>query len=558
MNFTLEDLLPLDQQLTTVQQHETVSHAIDLMCQQGYGQLPVLGPAGNFGGQVVTFESILLAVQAFRTAPEILVVRDVALLAEGYPADADLLRMLEHIQRDNFVLIVDDSKLKGIVTAADATVFFQSYAQDLMRIESIESSLKDAICALYEQGPLKASIMSVTDRAANIRESLPKSIKAYLAMTNAQPIGDLDKNALQEAEKKLGLPKPLEELAELSLNELIEVLLRHETAPRLSQSKSVGELRELLNRVRIARNKLAHFRGELSAEERRVIKFANYWLQNNLPVSKGPTTVRPETNELTPSMPTEVVTDGATEKPTSSDDRLEAPVGSYAKLAKFLESKSNHSTSVDLSFKEIEGLLSKELPRSAYEYRAWWANDPSKPQSAAWLDEGWKTKAVSMTDQRLTFERTNERQESYIRFFAGLKRRLSNENLFPLRDASPVGLSWHVLANLDARNLDSANLIAAVARGRRLRVEIYIDYGEKERNKKCFDYLYSQKEHLEQVVGEPLEWERLDDNRACRIAAYTQAQVSTQSEDAMLIEWAARRALEMYYAFIPYFKDGSF
>ena len=560
MNFTLEDLLPLEQQLTTVQQHETVSHAIDLMCQQGYGQLPVLGPAGNFGGQVVTFESILLAVQAFRTTPEVLVVRDVAQRAEGYPADADLLRMLEHIQRDNFVLIVDDSKLKGIVTAADATVFFQSYAQDLMRIESIESSLKDAICALYEPASdtLKASIMKVTDRAADIRENLPKSIKAYLAITTTQLVGDLDKNALQEAEKKLGLSKPLEELSDLSLNDLIEVLLRHESAPRLSQSKNVTELRELLHRVRAARNKLAHFRGELSAEERRVIKFANDWLENNLPVSKGLTSVRTEPNELSASIPSDVVNDETPEKLTQSDDRLEAPVGSYAKLAEFLESVSKDIISVDLSFKQIEARLGKELPQSAYEYRAWWANDPSKPQSAAWLDEGWRTKAVSMTDQRLTFERTNERQESYIRFFAGLKNRLSSEAHFPLRDASPAGLSWHVLANLDTRNPDSASLTAAVARGRRLRVEIYIDYGEKERNKKCFDFLYSQKEHLEQVVGEPLEWERIDHKRACRIAAYTQAQVSTQSEDEMLIEWAARRALEMYGAFSPYFSEASF
>jgi CBS domain-containing protein len=555
MNFTLEDLLPLEQQLRTVQQHETVSHAIDLMCQQGYGQLPVLGPTGNFGGQVVTFESILLAVQAFRTTPEVLVVRDVAQRAEGYPADADLLRMLEHIQRDNFVLIVDDSKLKGIVTAADATVFFQSYAQDLMRIESIESSLKDAICALYEQAPdaLKASIMRVTDRAADIRENLPKSIKVYLAMTNTPPIGDLDKNALQEAEKKLGLSKPLEELSELSLNDLIEVLLRHESAPRLSQSKNVTELRELLHRVRAARNKLAHFRGELGAEERRVIKFANDWLENNLPVSK-----RTETSELSASIPSEVVADGTSEKPTPSDDRLEAPVGSYAKLAEFLESVTKDIISVDLSFKQIETQLGKELPRSAYEYRAWWANDPSKPQSAAWLDEGWRTKAVSMADQRLTFERTNDRKESYIRFFAGLKNRLSSETLFPLRNASPTGSSWHVLANLDARNTDSASLTAAFARGRRLRVEIYIDYGDRQRNKACFDFLYSQKEHLEQVVGEPLAWERLDQKRACRIAAYTQAQVSTQSENEMLIQWAARRALEIYDAFSLYFSKGSF
>lgn len=48
MTFTLEDLMPLEQQLTTVQQHETISHAIDLITQQGYGQLPVVLPTGNF------------------------------------------------------------------------------------------------------------------------------------------------------------------------------------------------------------------------------------------------------------------------------------------------------------------------------------------------------------------------------------------------------------------------------------------------------------------------------------------------------------------------------
>ena len=67
---------------------------------------------------------------------------------------------------------------------------------------------------------------------------------------------------------------------------------------------------------------------------------------------------------------------------------------------------------------------------------------PASRSSAAWLDEGWRTKAVSMTDQRLTFERTSDREESYIRFFAGLKKRLKEEVDFPLRDTSPTGLSW--------------------------------------------------------------------------------------------------------------------
>jgi CBS domain-containing protein len=560
MDFTLEDLLPLDQQLRTVQPHETINHAIDLMFQQGYGQLPVVGTAGNFVGQVVTFESILMAIQAFKTTPEVLVVRDVTQRAEGYPADADLLRMLEHIHRDNFALIVDGSQLKGIVTAADATVFFQSFAQDLMRIESIESRLKEAIYALYSHDPdaLKASIINVTDRAADIRANFPKSIKTYLAMTQAPTPILLDERAVCEAERKLGLSKPLEELSGLTLNDLIEVLLQHESAPRLSQSTNVTELRDLLHRVREVRNKLAHFRGELSAEERRVIRFANDWLENNLPVSTEHTTKKVKFDESSIPIPSDAPSDGVPETSTISDDRVEAPVGSYAKLAEALEKTPKDTSSVGFSFREIEAVLGKDLPRSAYDYRAWWANDPSKPQSVAWLDEGWRTKAISMTDQRLTFERTNDREKSYIRFFSDLKTRLSREASFPLRSISPAGLSWQNLATLDERNPDSASLVAAFARGRRFRIEIYLDYGDRQRNKSCFDFLHVSKEHLEQTLGEPLAWERLDQKRACRIAVYTRAQVSTQSDNDSLIEWAARRALEMYNVFNPYFKDALF
>ena len=43
MPFTLEELLPDDQQLRTVQMHEAVTHAIDLMHGHCYSQLPVMG-----------------------------------------------------------------------------------------------------------------------------------------------------------------------------------------------------------------------------------------------------------------------------------------------------------------------------------------------------------------------------------------------------------------------------------------------------------------------------------------------------------------------------------
>jgi hypothetical protein len=50
-------------------------------------------------------------------------------------------------------------------------------------------------------------------------------------------------------------------------------------------------------------------------------------------------------------------------------------------------------------------------------------------------------------------------------------------------------------------------------------VELYIDRGkesEKE-NKEIFDILESSKNQIESIFGEPLEWQRLEGRRACRI-----------------------------------------
>ncbi len=52
-------------------------------------------------------------------------------------------------------------------------------------------------------------------------------------------------------------------------------------------------------------------------------------------------------------------------------------------------------------------------------------------------------------------------------------------------------------------------------------VELYIDRGDKDLNKRIFDFLHARKAEIEQQFGGALDWERLDERRACRISCTT-------------------------------------
>jgi hypothetical protein len=56
-----------------------------------------------------------------------------------------------------------------------------------------------------------------------------------------------------------------------------------------------------------------------------------------------------------------------------------------------------------------------------------------------------------------------------------------------------------------------------VARKDDAQVELYIDRGDISENKHIFDRLFQKKETIEQVFGNPLDWQRLENRRCCRI-----------------------------------------
>ena len=49
------------------------------------------------------------------------------------------------------------------------------------------------------------------------------------------------------------------------------------------------------------------------------------------------------------------------------------------------------------------------------------------------------------------------------------------------------------------------------------RIEIYFNSGNKDTNKKIYDYLYSRKDEIELEYGQSLTWQRLTDKVTCRI-----------------------------------------
>lgn len=86
----------------------------------------------------------------------------------------------------------------------------------------------------------------------------------------------------------------------------------------------------------------------------------------------------------------------------------------------------------------------------------------------------------------------------------------------------------------------------------RIRTEIYIDNGNEDENKAFFDAMFQQRAEIETEYGGVLEWERLDDKRACRIAIYRDGSIDVATEELQQInDWAIKHLLKLQAVFGP-------
>ena len=137
--------------------------------------------------------------------------------------------------------------------------------------------------------------------------------------------------------------------------------------------------------------------------------------------------------------------------------------------------------------------------------------------------------------------------EAYRAYFQDLIDDLRTKHKFTgARVGQPQ--SWYAFS-AGVRGVIFSN---SFAQGGKVRAEVYIDLQDKDQNKNLFDRLLEQQAAIEKEYGTGLKWERLDDKRASRIAAYREGSIDAPTEmRAELLQWSIENLLRLKKVILP-------
>lgn len=146
----------------------------------------------------------------------------------------------------------------------------------------------------------------------------------------------------------------------------------------------------------------------------------------------------------------------------------------------------------------------------------------------------------------------SERGERYRQFFQALIDILRDQHRFTnARKGQPQ--SWYSFSS-GFRGI-GYNPSFSPQRGI-ARVELYIDPGDADVNKRLFDALSTASDAIQTELEESLEWERLDNRRACRISAFREGSIDDDPRSLEEIqEWMVDRLLAFKRIFTPHLAE---
>lgn len=545
--------------LISISPNASLQEAVELMITHDFSQLPIVEDGKPYGNPAtfVTSTSIARALRSLGTPLKDLRVRHATVAARTVSIDEDLFSKMDDLLDAYAVLVLHpDGSIAGIVTNYDTTQYFRRRAEDMLLVEDIETTLKDHVRSAFggdennPEGSLQMAINALSSFVDTIRDDCAKAFRKFCATKSIS----IDTQDIQEVVEKPFGSRSDRKFDDLTLNEYIQLARSNEAWAVLGPYFGISETAfwEMLEGVRKTRNKLMHFRPDITTVERDHLRFCAEWFKNHPPI-----TVEDDSKESDPP-PFETGNEEVPEpsEQTATDDRFEdedeeiesEPVESkYAPLAKFLLRLPSRQERLIIHFSEIENIIGDRLPEAAREHRSWWSNDSTTHvQSRQWLKVNWRVVSINMTEEKVTFARARDREQAYIKFFSAVQNRLRAHAEFPLHSANPTGANWLVLAYLRE---GKASLNLSFGHQQRFRLEFYIDTGVGEENNRIFGNLSRHRAEIESSMGQPLEWEPLEKRRASRIALYTEGSFNDGPEKLdRLVDWAVENSLRLHHA----------
>jgi CBS domain-containing protein len=562
MSYAVRHLIEGREPPLSVKPDDSVKHALELMWQHDYSQLPVVDDEKRPLG-MITHQSILRTQRYLGPCVDDLLVSSAMSKHQSFRPDDDLFDLLDRLKDESALLIVNgDGKLIGIVTGYDSTEYFRQRSEDMLRVRDIEDMVKELIRAAFS-GPsgqldevkINAAVAASTGHRGQLQGRYLNAVRHFVKLSDKED-PHLDKKAIDESFAILAPMEKAKPFDRLSLQEYIDILLHHDHQHFCRQIMGLDpkQARIMLDGVRETRNMLAHFRDEeITPTQRDQLQFCNDLLNRILERSKRHPQLGFEELSVVAEGRTQYqigagskegakdqITKGQAASIGPGDEALGPNDSRYAPLALWLQGRPRGEDRVQVSFEQIEGIIDSKLPRSARLHREWWANDStSHVQSQEWLGAGWRASYINLTEEQVVFTRIRERESAYIAFFGALLSKLHKSAPFRIKEISPDGQCWITIASLPALGPKVAHFSFSFARGKRFRIELYIDTGDQAKNKAVFDELFNKKNEIEAKAGASFAFERLEGRRASRIAVYHEGEIS--DSDAKLLElqdWA--------------------
>ena len=246
--FRVRQLVPDDQEMVTIPIGSSAGEALDLMSDNAFDQLPVVNPRNRVIG-TFTYRSFAQGVRHVRAQddPRTALVDDlVEDLRFARPSD-DVEQVLPWIDEDNAVLVGDEERLLAIITAADVSRFLWHRTRPFVLLRDIELATRELMHSACTPDELS---------------------ECFLA-------------ALQEGDGRA----PDRRLEDLTLYELHSVLFDKASYGRhfqLTFGRSRQLVQSTLEPVREIRNRVVHFRGEISDEDYNMLVRASTLLRRRV------------------------------------------------------------------------------------------------------------------------------------------------------------------------------------------------------------------------------------------------------------------------------------